>query len=90
MAGLNPHAGEARLFGDEDADEGDDDYEVFVKFPDDKTITLNVEASYSIAIVKGLIKNKADIPKHQQRLIFNEQQKATTNIATRCSLRSLR
>ena len=52
----------------------DSDMQIFVKTPEGKTITLDVEASHTIATVKTIIKNKEGIPKNQQRLLFNDQQ----------------
>ena len=61
----------------DDDDEHPDDEEamqIFVKLPSGKTITLNVEASDLIAVVKTLIKNLEGFPKGQQRLIYTDQQ----------------
>ena len=59
---------------DEGDDEGDTDMQIFVKLPSGKTITLEVEASDNIYMVKKLIKNMVNIPKVQQRLLFMDQQ----------------
>ena len=48
--------------------------QIFVKLPDGKTITLNVNPTESVASVKTLIKNKEGIPRQQQRLIFKGEQ----------------
>ena len=45
-----------------------------VKHPDGKTITLDVEASHTIATVKTIMKNMEGTPKNQQRLLFNDLQ----------------
>ena len=61
---------------DEDEDEDDDDnlMQIFVKTPNGNVITLDVEASDTIAIVKTIIKNKEAFPKNQQRLIYHDLQ----------------
>ena len=48
--------------------------QIFVKTPEGKTITLEVEASDTIATVKTIIKNKESIPNKQQRLLFMDMQ----------------
>jgi large subunit ribosomal protein L40e len=60
--------------GDDDCGGDSGDMTIFVKTPSGKTITLHVEASDTIAIVKTLLKNLQGIPKNQQRLIFADQQ----------------
>ena len=59
---------------DEGDTEGDTDMQIFVKTPEGKVITLDVEASDTIATVKTLIKHLEGIPKNQQRLIYHDQQ----------------
>ena len=58
----------------DDDTEGDTDMQIFVKTPEGKVITLDVEASDTIATVKTLIKHLEGIPKNQQRLLFKNQQ----------------
>ena len=65
-------------FGDDDPNDnnsGDDtgDMQIFVKIGS-KTITMDVEASDTINILKIITKNKEGIPKNQQRLPFNNNQ----------------
>ena len=48
--------------------------QIFLKTPEGKTITLEVEASDTIATVKTIIKNKEGIPKNHQRLLFMDTQ----------------
>ena len=72
---------------DESDDEGDDpddesdvcdsdsgDMQIFVKTPEGKTITLDVEASDTIENIRAIIMNKEGTPKKQQRLLFMDMQ----------------
>ena len=44
--------------------------QIFVSFLNDKTLSLDVEASDSINSIKTKIREKEDIPRNQQRLLF--------------------
>ena len=59
---------------DEDLSDDEDAMQIFVKIPSGLVITLDVEASDTIATVKTILKNKQGIPKFQQRLIFMNTQ----------------
>ena len=48
--------------------------QIFVKIPTGKTITLNVDPSYTIGMVKAMIQNKDGIPADQQSLMFCTKQ----------------
>jgi len=57
-----------------EASDDDESFQIFVKLPEGKTITLEVEASNTIDVIKGMIKGKKGIlPKHQ-RLTFGKVQ----------------
>ena len=54
--------------------EADPDMQIFVHLPSGVTITLDVEASYTVEAVKALIKATQGTPTKQQRLIFATEQ----------------
>ena len=45
-------------------------YHIFVKIPNGKTITLDVEASNTINEVKAKVQDKEGIPQYQHHLVF--------------------
>jgi hypothetical protein len=49
------------------------DMQIFVKKPDSKVITLNVEPDFTIADLKTAIKVKLNIPRAAQDLVFKDQ-----------------
>ena len=59
---------------DDDSDSGDTDMQIFVKTPEGKVITLEVECSFTIKNIKAIIMNLLTIPTKQQRLLFMDQQ----------------
>ena len=52
----------------------DSDMQIFVKTPEGKVITLDVECSFTIKNIKAIIMNLLTIPTKQQRLLFMDQQ----------------
>ena len=48
--------------------------QVFVKTPEGKVITLEVEDTFTIKNIKAIIMNLLTIPTKQQRLLFMDQQ----------------
>ena len=58
----------------EDNTEGDTDMQIFVKTPEGKVITLDVECSFTIKNIKAIIMNLLTIPTKHQRLLFMDQQ----------------
>ena len=54
--------------------DSDTDMQIFVKPPAVKTITLDVEDTFTIKNIKAIIMNLLTIPTKQQRLLFRDQQ----------------
>ena len=59
---------------DESGDDTGDMMQIFVKTPTGKTITLEVEDTFTIKIIKAILMNKTGIPSKQQRLLSNNNQ----------------
>jgi ubiquitin len=59
---------------DDDSEDGEGSMQIFVKTPTGKTITLDVEASDTIATVKAMLRDRGHGRKYQQRLIFVSEQ----------------
>jgi hypothetical protein len=52
----------------------EEDFQVFVKMPDGKTITLDVSKHDTTGVSKAMIQHKEGIPMDQQCLIFADMQ----------------
>ena len=52
----------------------EEDFQVFVKMPDGKTITLDVSKHDTTGVIKSLIQEKEGIPTDRQRLIYADMQ----------------
>ena len=48
--------------------------QLIVRLPPGNTITLHVNATFTISVVKALVKLSKGTPRFQQRLIFNEEE----------------
>jgi hypothetical protein len=55
-------------------DSDDEDFQLFVKMQDGKTITLDVSKHDTTGAIKSLIQEKEGIPTDQQRLIYADMQ----------------
>ena len=61
--------------------------QIFVRIPNSRTITLEVEATSTVEATKAKIKAKEGIPPHEQRLIYGGKQLRDGNILSDYGIR---
>ena len=71
-------------FSEKEEDEGE--MQIFVKLPTGKTITLAVDSSDTINIVKAMIAGKTGIPRKVQRLTFGDDESENELTLQECDI----